>query len=240
MLRLPSPCGNPDFGIACPARASVKAITRSHPASLRAEAQADRVAPVVCTSSTRSTRVGTGPTARTRGGSASLARRCLPTWRGPWARRRQATYGRQPSVARARAISSAGSNPRQRHRHGAAGTGTTVPPSSSAGQAARITSAATRARTSRRPNLRPWASSRATPSNREAATASVTPLGPLSISGLARASAARQRPQRTTFCSQGSPQQPQRGGATAAASCRTRVVITAATSRSRPHGCRAN
>ncbi len=88
MLRLPSTCGNPDFGIGGPARASVRATTRSHPASLRAEAQEDRVAPVVCTSSTRSTRAGAGPTARTRGGSASLACRCRPTWRGPWARRR--------------------------------------------------------------------------------------------------------------------------------------------------------
>ena len=114
--------------------------------------------------------------------------------------------------------SSAGSNPRQRQRHGAAGTGITVARSSSTGQASRIAPAATRASASRRPNLRPWASSRAIPSNREAATESETPDGPLSINGLARLSSAPQSSQRIAVAAQGDPQQPQRGGATAVAS----------------------
>jgi hypothetical protein len=189
-------------------------MTRREPPSRRACAQADRVAPVVQTSSMSSACLGQVAAAHIVGGFASRSHLLRPTCRRPRPRRRQSTSGSCARSARASAISSAGSKPRQRQRQGPAGTGTTAPPSSCGGSARSMAAAASPARDNRRPNLRPRTSPRAGPSNGEAATARSRPGGPRSITRGAVARSRSQRSQRTASGGQPVPQAAHSGGAT--------------------------
>jgi hypothetical protein len=151
--------------------AKATARTSSAPLARSALAQAVRVAPVVTTSSTRTTRLGGRAAALTRGGEPSRSRRERPTWRAPWRRRRHRETGRPVRCPTATASRSAGSNPRQARRRGSAGTGTRAPSRSSSGASAAVRSAARPTVGSRRLNLIAATSSLATPSYGRAAQA---------------------------------------------------------------------
>src|SRR5437763_6774379 len=110
-----------------PALAKLTAATRREPPRRSAAAQAARVAPVVCTSSTRTAIPGAGATSATTGARASLSRRGRPTWGGPSRRARHGASSSPVRSASSSAICPAGSKPRLRRRERDAGTGTSVP-----------------------------------------------------------------------------------------------------------------
>jgi hypothetical protein len=188
-------------------------MTRQEPAARRARAQAERVAPVVHTSSTRRALRGAGSALQTRGGCASRCQRLLPTCRPPPSRRRHGLNATPANSATATAISSAGSKPLHRQRPGPGGTGTTASADSARGRARSIAPAATSARASRRPNLSPCTTRRATPPNGEAESARSTPGGPGSTTRGADASSDSQRSQSKPSPSGREPHAAQSGGA---------------------------
>jgi hypothetical protein len=154
-------------------REAANAIAPTHtaPAASSSVAHAERVAPVVTTSSTRTTRAGGGWTTRTRGGEANRSLRERPTCRAPWRRRRQRATGIPARRPISLANRSAGSKPRQARRSGSAGTGTRVPSRSPRGASATVRLAMSAATGSRRLNLIAATSSLATPSYGRAAQA---------------------------------------------------------------------
>jgi hypothetical protein len=135
------------------------------PASRSAAAQADTVAPVVRTSSTRRTRAGGG-----RCGTGANAPAIAPSRSSRFRRdcgevavvlRRKAAAGRRSSRASARASTRAWSKPRSARRRGASGTHVTASPGGGPSAARAVASASP---TPRQPeNFRRWTASRAGP-----------------------------------------------------------------------------
>lgn len=201
------------------------ATMRTDPASRRAWAQDERVAPVVSTSSTRRALRGTSPRVPMTGGWPMRCARRFPTWRPPPLRTRQGRSGAPRRSASAAASSPAGSNPRRNDRSRAAGTGTTVPPSRSRGASQRMRSAISSATGSRRRNFSPLTRSRATPSCGAEDQARSTPAGPAPEMEMA---AARRRAQRVQTTSRGGHERPQAahsgGTSPQATACRSSTV----------------
>ena len=98
-----------------------------------------------------------------------------PTWRRPCERRRHLETLAPSGSPATRRSPRPGSNPLQRRRHGAGGTGTITPASSSGGALLAIARAARRARATRGPNLSADTSARAAPSYGAADQAWSTP-----------------------------------------------------------------
>lgn len=209
--------GTPDSLASHKRLVNVIATTRMAPASLRARAQDERVAPVVSTSSIRRTLRGTCPRAWIRGGWPMRSARRLPTWRPPPRRMRQELSGSSVRCARAAAISAAGSKPRRAERRGAVGTGTIVPlrivPGTSQWMRSTIRSATGR----RRRNLSAATRSRATPSWGAEDQARSSPGAPKPSRGSASASRREQRVQSVASGRQVRPHAAQSGGTMAVA-----------------------
>jgi hypothetical protein len=135
------------------------------PASESTAAQADTVAPVVRTSSTRRTRAGAGRP-ETDANAPCIARNRSSRVRRDCgvvavALRTRATAGRSSSWARARASTRAWSNPRSARRRRASGTHVTA---SAGGGPSAATAAASASPTPRHPeNFSRWTASRAGP-----------------------------------------------------------------------------
>jgi hypothetical protein len=149
------------------------------PASESTAAQADAVAPVVRTSSTRRTRSGAGrgelganASSIARNRSSRVRRDCGAV---AVVRRTRATAGRSSSRARARASTRAWSNPRSARRRRASGTHVTA---SAGGGPSAPMAAASASPTPRHPeNFRRWTASRAGPRYANAERAETTGAG---------------------------------------------------------------
>jgi len=181
------------------------ATTRAAPAERSAPAQAERVAPVVSTSSSRTALRGALPRTRTAGGRAIRCARRLPSWRPP-PRDRQSLSCMLARSASASAISPVGSKPREIDRSGAAGTGTRSPLSRLCGASQWIRAPIRSATGRSRRNLRAATRSRATPSCGAEDQTRSRPGGPAPAMGWTAARRRVQRGQMTACSRQERPQ----------------------------------
>ena len=177
------------------------------PASRSAPAQAEAVAPVVRTSSTRRRRAGAGLPGMHANAPAIASNRSSRVRRAcgavAFVRRTQAAAGRSSSRASARARTRAWSKPRSARRRAASGTHVTA----SAGGGSSAASAAARASPTPRhqENFKRWTAARAGPRYANAARADAMGVG-------------GQSPHRSTLVGEGRPQRPHHGGSSGTSS----------------------
>ena len=182
-------------------RQAVRRWISRAPPSRSAAAQAEAVAPVVRTSSTKRTRAGTSLCGMHANASSMASSRCSRVRRAcgavAFVRRTKAAAGRSSSRASARASTRAWSKPRSARRRGASGTQVTA---SAGGGPSAATADASASPTPRHPeNFRRCTASRAGPRYAKAARADAIGAG-----GQSR--------QRSTSIREGRPQRRHHGG----------------------------
>jgi hypothetical protein len=182
-------------------RQAVRRWISRAPASRSAPAQAEAVAPVVSTSSTRSSRDGAGFPGMHANASAIAANRSSRVRRAwgavAFVRRTKAAAGSSSSRASARASTRAWSKPRSARRRRASGTHVTA---SAGGGPSAARAPASASPTPRHPeNFNRWTAARAGPRYANAARADAIGVG-------------GQSPHRSTSAGEGRPHRPHHGG----------------------------